>query len=171
MMNGHPDTESLSAFLDGEAPEVEAHVTTCSSCRQQLDALARARTAVGAPVPPPDERQKDAAIAAAMHAASAPANEVHSRRWRVIAAAGGVAAAVLVGIVVARVTASNTPSSTASGPVSKHLVRAGDIGAVNDALELRGIIEPVLQSGGNGGVSAGAADSASEGGAAGAGSA
>jgi cysteine desulfurase len=47
-MNGHPDTEALSAFLDGEAPEVESHVAACGECRHRLDALGQARTAVAA---------------------------------------------------------------------------------------------------------------------------
>ena len=64
-MNDHPNAETLSAYLDGQAPEVEGHIATCAECRQQLDVLARVRIAVAAPVPPPEEHQKDAAIAAA----------------------------------------------------------------------------------------------------------
>src|SRR5438270_8305192 len=100
-MNHHPDTEAISAFLDGEAPEVDAHVATCAECRRHLDGLRRVRSAVGTPVPPPAPRTRDAAVDAALNAVDKPAPE-RRRQWTVVVAAGAVAAALLVGLVVTR---------------------------------------------------------------------
>jgi hypothetical protein len=158
-MMRHPDTEALSAFLDGEAPEVEAHAAACTRCRQQLDALARVRAAVGGPVPSPDPRHRDAAIAAALEAATAAESRGpgRSRRRRLVAAAGAVAAAIVVGVVVTRAGTSHKSSTTASGPVSSSLVHGGDLGNVDDATALRARVEPSLSAGVNGaGATAGA---------------
>jgi hypothetical protein len=44
-----PDRETLSAFFDGEAPEIGEHVTACGDCRAFLDDLTAIRaTVVGA---------------------------------------------------------------------------------------------------------------------------
>ena len=146
-MNDHPDTEALSAFLDGEAPEVDTHVAGCAECRGQLDALARVRSAVAAPVLPPAASTRDAAIAAALDAVGRP-TPGRRRQWTVVVAAGAVAAALLVGLVVTRVGTSSRSAKTAAGPVSTNLVRAGDLGDVGDAQALRSKIEPGLTSAG-----------------------
>src|SRR5436189_244750 len=104
-IHNHPDTETLSAFLDGEAPAVESHVASCAECRQELDALARVRSAVGAPVRPPDENRKDTAIAAAVGAMPAQSSG-QNWRWRLVAGVGAAAAVIVIGVVVARVSAS-----------------------------------------------------------------
>jgi hypothetical protein len=140
-MTDHPDTEALSAFLDGEAPEVDTHVATCAECRRQLDALGRVRSAVGAPVPPPAPRTRDAAVAAALDAVDRPTPD-RRRQWTVVVAAGAVAAALLLGLVVTRAGTSSKSSKTAA--VSSNLVRAGDLGNVDDAQGLRAKIEPRL---------------------------
>ena len=147
-MNSHPDTETLSAFLDGEAPEVASHVGACGECRQRLDALSHARSAVATPVAPPDASRRDAAIAAAVHAASSGQGATPSGRWKVIAVAGAVAAAIVIGVVITRASTSHKASTTAlgkAGPVSTNLVRGGDLGNVDDSLALRARVEPSLQ--------------------------
>jgi negative regulator of sigma E activity len=142
-MTSHPDTEALSAFLDGEAPEVDSHVAACAECRRQLDALGRVRSAVAAPVPPPAPAARDAAVAAALDAVAKPVRD-RRRQWTVVVVAGAVAAALLVALVVTRVGTSSKSSNTAAGPVSSNLVRAGDLGNVDDAQGLRAKIEPRL---------------------------
>jgi hypothetical protein len=150
-MNGHPDTEALSAFLDGEAPEVESHVAACGECRHRLDALGQARAAVAAPVRPPAASQKDAAIAAAVRGASGrDERPAPPGRWKVFAVAGAVAAAAVIGVVVTRAGTSHKSPTAAlgkAGPVSKDLVRAGDLGDVDDAQALRAKIQPGLPAG------------------------
>ena len=146
-MNAHPDTETLSAFLDGEASEVEEHVAACADCRRRLDALSQVQSAVAAPVPPPDEHHRDAAVAAAVDAAAQSTPVTRRRRWTLVAVAGGAAAAVLVGVLVTGVSTSHKSSTAAlrkAGPVSSQLVRAGDLGDVDDAQALRAKIEPGL---------------------------
>ena len=146
-MNNHPDTEALSAFLDDQAPEVAPHVAACGECRQRLDALSRARSAVASPVAPPDARQRDDAIAAAVRAASSGQPSTPGGRWKVLAVAGAVAAAIVIGVVVTRASTSHKTSKTAlgkAGPVSSNLVQAGDLGNVDDSLALRAKIQPGL---------------------------
>jgi len=146
-VNTHPDTETLSAFLDGEAPEVEGHVAACAECRRRLDALSQVQRAIAAPVPPPDEHHRDAAVAAALDAAAQSTPVTRRRRWTLVAAAGAAAAAALVGVLVTRVSTSHKTATTAlgkAGPVSSQLVRAGDLGDVDDAQALRAKIEPGL---------------------------
>jgi len=46
-----PDREDLSAFFDGEAPEMAEHVTTCGDCRAFIDDLTAIRAAVVAARP------------------------------------------------------------------------------------------------------------------------
>src|SRR2546423_4496222 len=155
-MNSHPDAETLSAFLDGEAPEAEEHVRTCAECRERLDVLARVRTAVASPRPAYDTARKNAAIAAAVDAAAATPGTTSERRslWRLVAAVG-VAAAVVGGVLaVNRVTTSHT-SSTASGPVASDVVRAGNLGDINDDLALRAAVQPSLPSANKGSAGAG----------------
>src|SRR6266571_7482250 len=128
MMNDHPDIESLSTFLDGQAPEVEGHVAGCAECRRRLDGLARVRAAIAAPVPPPDQHRKEVAIAEALGAASTAAPTRDGSRWRLVAVAGGVAAALLIGVVISRVSTSTKSARTASGRVAANVIRAGDLG-------------------------------------------
>jgi hypothetical protein len=66
-------------------------------------------------------------------------------RWRLVAVVGAAAAVVVIGLVLSHVTRSHTPSKTASGPVSSHVIRAGDLGDVGEALALRSKLEPALQ--------------------------
>src|SRR5205823_14201651 len=134
-------------FLDGEASEVEEHVAACADCRRRLDALSQVQSAVAAPVPPPDEHHRDAAVAAAVDAAAQSTPVTRRRRWTLVAVAGGAAAAVLVGVLVTGVSTSHKSSTAAlrkAGPVSSQLVRAGDLGDVDDAQALRDKIEPGL---------------------------
>ena len=142
-MNGHPDTDALSAFLDGEAPEVDAHVATCAECRRQLDALEQVRRAVATAVPAPPPNARDSAVTAALDAVTRPA-PTRRRQWTVVIAAGAAAAAVIAGLVVTRAGTSSKPSDTAAGPVASNVVRAGDLGDVDDAQGLRAKIEPGL---------------------------
>ncbi|MGH9190783.1 MAG: hypothetical protein ACRD0Q_12290 [Acidimicrobiales bacterium] len=65
----HPDTEALSALVDGEAPAWSAHVDACLRCRDELAGLRAVRVALGKPVPvPPGVRES--AISAALAAYS-----------------------------------------------------------------------------------------------------
>lgn len=67
-MSEHADTEGLSAFLDGEAPELAAHLESCEACRQELAHLTAASRAVAAPVPPMEAEVVDAMIDRAVDA-------------------------------------------------------------------------------------------------------
>src|SRR5436305_114991 len=129
-MNSHPDGETLSAFLDGEAPEAEEHVRTCAECRERLDVLARVRTAVASPPPAYDTARKNAAIAAAVDAAAATPGTTSERRslWRLVAAVG-VAAAVVGhtgGRVRVRPGGRSGESSRSAGSAAG--IRPGSVG-------------------------------------------
>lgn len=70
-MSSHPDLEALSAMLDGEAPEVEAHVIGCGTCTATLQHLRSIASAV-ADVPPATPEHRDTAIVAALAAWESP---------------------------------------------------------------------------------------------------
>ena len=53
MTNGHPDFEGLSAHLDGEAPEWDAHVAGCAACQATLDRLRTVSALISAPLADP----------------------------------------------------------------------------------------------------------------------
>jgi hypothetical protein len=144
-MTAHPDPEALSAYLDGEAPEWEAHVRACGECRGRLDDLGRVRGAVGAAVAPPDPARRDEAVAAALAAARSTRNR-GARQWALVGLAGAVAAAVLAAVLVTRAGNSRHESTVALGPVSTQLVHGGDLGDVDDAQALRARIEPGLSA-------------------------
>jgi len=46
-----PDRETLSAYFDGEAPEIGEHIRACGDCRAFLDDLTAIRAAVVAARP------------------------------------------------------------------------------------------------------------------------
>jgi len=142
--SAHPDAEALSAHLDGEAPELAAHVASCDECRHRLDSLARVRAAVGTPVEPPDEARKDEAIAAAVAAVQPSSPSRQNWPIRLAAAVAAAAAVIVVGFVVTRVTSSHTSPAKALGPAAPDVIHGGDLGDVNDALALRAKIQPSL---------------------------
>jgi anti-sigma factor RsiW len=107
----------LESYLDGDLrPErrvrVKAHLQTCAACRDDLQMAKRLRAALQA-LP---EREAPAAVAAevarqtrsaARVVASAPANVVDlgswaSRHWRLLGAAGALAASIALLMVLTR---------------------------------------------------------------------
>src|SRR5207245_8669969 len=79
-MTDHPDLETLSAALDGEATAaVRAHVDDCPTCREELATLAGVQAAVGAAPPPAPPGAEDRAVAAAVRS-TVPRGRL-SKRW------------------------------------------------------------------------------------------
>lgn len=69
----HPDDEELSAHLDGEAgAATTAHLASCPQCDGRLHQLEAAASRVAAPVRPPDDGVRQAAMAAALEAFASP---------------------------------------------------------------------------------------------------
>ena len=79
--SGHPDFEALSAHVDGEAPEVAAHVAGCAECRTKLKWLRTAIALVATPVPPADASVREQVLARA--------GDAFDRRPAVVADAAG----------------------------------------------------------------------------------
>lgn len=98
-MEAHHEAELLSAYIDGELDDadrgpLEAHLSTCASCRATLEAL-RATVADLAALPEPDFTEQDAwRLRAAISRARQP------RRTRVAMAMGGIAAAVVTALAI-----------------------------------------------------------------------
>lgn len=187
-MSEHADLEALSAFVDGEAPEWAGHVAGCDACRAAAEGLRTVAAAVGAPIEPAAEADRERALAAALGQLGGPATGVEDprfarrrqrRTWNP-AAVASVAAVLLVGILgISALVAGNTGSSsdqttTAAGPAPESVTRdlaggaapeapATDLGDVPDAATLVSRARAT-------GVSAGATvqDGASGGGASGA---
>ncbi|HEX7277928.1 MAG TPA: hypothetical protein VF244_11180 [Acidimicrobiales bacterium] len=66
MNTEHPPFDDLSAYFDGEAPELEAHVAACPECRRTVRWLGMTADLVATPVPPLADDAKEAALARAL---------------------------------------------------------------------------------------------------------
>jgi hypothetical protein len=138
-MSEHPDAEGLSAYFDGEAPELADHVAGCDTCRAEVERLEALSANVGAPVPALDPGAVDAMIGEAMAASPASAADElaplrarrDTRRW---IAAASVAAVIVVAVGLAGVLSRggggerNAATQSASGPAA-----APTSGAKSDA--------------------------------------
>src|SRR4051794_305266 len=102
-MTEHPDTEALSAYFDGEAPEWDEHVRSCAECRRRLDAFGQVRAAIVGPVSTADAERREGAIAGALKADKPPAR-TRPTRLLVLGGVAAVAIGALVGIVATRNT-------------------------------------------------------------------
>ena len=111
----HASLEELSAYLDGEAPDLAAHVDGCAQCQETLARLREVVAAVGRPVPPPPPASVDRAVAralgrrpasgAATGAAAVEPDPPVRQPWRarpvLVGVASGSIAAVLLAVVAA----------------------------------------------------------------------
>lgn len=109
----------LSAYLDAELTTVELpmvmhHVETCSHCRDNLQALDAARTAIRAlpRVEPPE-------LLDVRRIGERPSRH----RWRVVTAAAGIAAALVVTFGIATSTPTESPVDLGSF-AERHVARA-----------------------------------------------
>jgi hypothetical protein len=154
MSDLHPDDEALSAQLDHEEPQLRGHIADCAICRSRLAEFARVRAAIGAPLPPPPARQRDAAVARALDAAARGTGP----RGRAGAWAAGIAAALLVvlggAFALSQLSSDRTKLQATSG-AAKAQDRAvnegaplpavpslGDLGELKDSAALRAAIQP-----------------------------
>ncbi len=141
----HPDSEALSALIDGEGTDTDrAHTAECAACRGRMARLEAVGAAIGTPVEP-DHEAIEAGVVAALAAwtasdHSATASRSRPRRYAPPAAWVGIAAVVLALLVA-------VPLLT--GQDNRDLTAAGD-GAALEAEE---------QSGAGGGRHAGTATS------------
>ena len=116
----HASFEALSAYLDGEAPELAAHVDGCTRCQETLARLREVVAAVGRPVPGPPAASVDRAVARALEvppasgaatgaATGAAAVEPNDRPvrqpWRARPVLVGVASGSIAALVLAVVAA------------------------------------------------------------------
>ena len=164
MSDLHPDDEALSAHLDDPEPRLRVHLDGCATCTARLEELQRVRTLLGAPVPPPPARLREAAIARALDAGGHGAG---SRR-RAGTWAGGIAAATLLVLgaafglsqlsnrdgnqlattgakVSAPASEAGDQAGTSAGPATATEVsELGDLGALTDTAALRALVQPTL---------------------------
>jgi len=124
MSTSHPSDDDLSAHLDGEAPEVAAHVAACAVCRSRVEDLRRAAALVaGTPPPQPETQAREAAIARAMAAGTG----ARSRRLALLAAAAAVvvAAGVATPLLLRDGGQHRTSTALSSPQAASGQVRAG----------------------------------------------
>jgi hypothetical protein len=109
-MSPHPESNELSAYLDGELSEserarIEGHLATCAECTSTLEDVRTAMIAMKALPPAEMSREQIQALDAALDKASReppiPAR-ARARRW--MAAAVAVAAVAAAVAVVPRIT-------------------------------------------------------------------
>lgn len=154
----HPDDEELSAHLDGEAgAATTAHLASCPQCDGRLHRLEAAASRVAAPVRPPDDGVRQAAMAAALEAFASPGPgveagggvivPVHGRRrrprWALPLAAA--AAALLLAVPVLSSlgdgsdrtdTAATSEGDDSRGSVEIAGTDGGDLGEQSDPATL-----------------------------------
>jgi hypothetical protein len=104
--------ELVSAVLDGEATADErALVEADPSLSARLAELRTVRDALAAPTPPPSERERDAAIAAAIRSAPVDLQQRRRRRQRLTQLASVAAAVLVFAVVVAGIAALSRRSN------------------------------------------------------------
>ncbi len=145
-MSEHADTEGLSAYLDGEAPELASHVESCEACRQELARLTAVSRAVAGAVPPVDATAVDAMIGRAVAAhAGMTVTELAPRRarrdtgrWVAVAsvAAVVVTAIGLVGVLTrgsgGSKTAAERASRSGTAPGATRLQAPSEVASTDD---------------------------------------
>lgn len=157
MTDDHPFEEELQDLLDGrlgasERAAIQAHVARCERCREELAALERGRAAArGLPVlaPPTDLGPRIASALDAEDRASAsrPTRRRLPHRWPLVAA-GLIAAAALVALLMLHPATSDLPAAVArdfAGYRDTQLaleLRTGDPAALERFFAAHGIAFP-----------------------------
>jgi anti-sigma factor RsiW len=114
MMAPHPDEATLNDHADGTLPAsqqrvVDAHLSSCRSCRDAVDSLRQLRTAVRQLPPLSPPRHAWTRIERSLRAGGATRT---SMRWQWLAAAAALAVAVLGGMKLSDLRRASTPAPT-----------------------------------------------------------
>lgn len=118
-MTDHADFESLSAFVDGEAPEYGPHVATCASCLATVKVLRGLQASVGVAVEGAGAEQRERHLAAATGRTRPqvrPAARMLKLRWLVPVSVAALFAVVLGVASVINHSGSSPQATTAAGP-------------------------------------------------------
>lgn len=183
MRTSHPSDEALSAHLDGEAPEVAAHLADCDACRSRVGDLRRVAALIGTPPSPTGDDARDDAIARAL---ADQGDDSRRRRLTLVAVAAVVVAAAGIATPLLlrgsgderTTTALSSPQSASdrvrAGAEGKSAglaapFEAGDIGDQSDPAALSSLVSSALSraadsqtaSGGTAAAASGAGSSAS----------
>lgn len=136
-MSEHPDAEGLSAYFDGEAPELAAHVAGCDACRAEVTRLKALSASVGAPLPPLDPGAVDAMIAQAAAAGAGATDNLSRRRTRRDTgrwvAVASVAAALVMAVGLAGVLTRGDGERESTTESASRPAAAPTSGASSDA--------------------------------------
>jgi putative zinc finger protein len=119
MTTPHPDDVTLNEFADGTLPadrqrEVEAHLSSCSSCRDIVDGLRRVRSAVRQLPPLAAPRDGWTKLERTLRASSAAPKP---RRWQWLAVAAALVVAVLGGMKLAEFRRGSPDTTRATAAV------------------------------------------------------
>jgi len=114
MITPHPDDVTLNEYADGTLPAsqqrvVDAHVSTCGSCRDVVDSVRQLRTAVRQLPPLSPPRHVWTRIERALRASGATRT---STRWQWLAVAAALAVAVLGGMKLSDLRRASSPAPT-----------------------------------------------------------
>jgi len=118
-MTDHADFESLSAFVDGEAPEYGPHVATCASCLATVTVLRGLQASVGVAVEGAGAEQRERHLAAATGRTRPqvrPTARMLKLRWLVPVSVAALFAMVLGVASVINHSGSSPQATTAAGP-------------------------------------------------------
>lgn len=161
----HPDDEQLSAALDGHDPAALGHAEGCADCAARLDRFRAVAALVAAPVATPSP---DAAVAAALRAATVTPLRPRSRRGPFALAAAAMVLVVLAALTVITGGDDDDPGMMAARDESSSALEAtaggADLGDQSDpsalAERLRAVVEPPVVAGDAATASGGAAEGA-----------
>ncbi|HUQ39947.1 MAG TPA: hypothetical protein VM030_07300 [Acidimicrobiales bacterium] len=151
MMSPHPDDERLSAWIDGEEPDLGGH-QTCAHCQARVDRLRHVARAVAARPAGLGRQEAEVMVRRAVDAAAAPDDVLafrHPRPGRTAVrrprAMLGLAAAAAVVVALAAVPLlggrGEDPDTVAS---AAPVVDGGDLGDQADARTLANEVRPAL---------------------------
>ncbi|HET9832123.1 MAG TPA: zf-HC2 domain-containing protein [Vicinamibacterales bacterium] len=126
MTTPHPDDVTLNDFADGTLPagrqgEVEAHLSSCGSCRAIVDGLRRVRSAVRQLPPLAAPRDGWTKLERTLRASSAAPKP---RRWQWLAVAAALVVAVLGGMKLnefRRGSPDTTRATTVDAPTAESI--------------------------------------------------
>jgi hypothetical protein len=170
-VDDHPSFEDLSAYHDGEAPALAAHVQACPACLDTVAALSSLSAAVAGPDAGHTWADADDERAAPSPAAVPPPRPTplpQRSRWLVAAVAAAAVVMIAAGLTAVLRQSNPSDSTTAAGrPPSNELsqseapvggpapaadsamtaVVGGDLGDIPDPATLLAKVGPLLSSG------------------------